>query len=115
MITKPEILLAKIIKQIETSQREMAMKEAFNISCTLSTILEEVYWDKYLFNHLLHNCFNTLLKLYLLCSYVMPSNYTVENVKFRVVIKTCIKYFISNIKDNKGKKKLKLKGISSDF
>lgn len=102
MVTKPEILIAKIIKQIENSQREGAIREALNISCTLSNILEHVYWDKYLFNHLLHNCFNTLLKLYLLSNNPVPS-FTIENAKFRVVSKTCMRYFISNIKDNKGK------------
>ncbi|KAK6639158.1 hypothetical protein RUM43_007428 [Polyplax serrata] len=102
MITKAELLIAKIIKQIERSQRDAAFKEAYTISCSLSTILEQVYWDKYLFNHLLHNCFNTLLKLYLLFNVSVPSPDNVEISKLRGVIKTCTRNFISNIKDNKG-------------
>ena len=105
MITKTEFLIAKVIKQTETSQKEMKIKEAFDVSCTLSTLLEQTFWDRYLYNHLLHNCYNTLLKLFILGSNPVPSSFTLENAKFKVVIKTCIRNFISNIKDNKGELK----------
>ena len=111
-MNKPELVLAKIIKEIVYSRRSNSSEEAQEITSSLAVILERTYWDNYLFNHRLHNCLNEMLKLYLLEGFSRSS----FALKFRMEIKNCLRNFISNMKDNKGEalvcsyRKIKLRG-----
>lgn len=100
IVSQPEIVLAKLIKQIVYNRRDGSAENAQKITASLAVILERTYWDNYLFNHRLHNCLNEMLKLYLLEG-VSQSSFT---LKLRMEIKNCLRNFISNMRDNKGKK-----------